>query len=417
MQLSYRASLPSVARALLLHFFGSGALMCKRLLSPALFLICASSPGQTVLNVKDPNASVVDVKLRRTDLANAQTPRLKAALSNLPACVSAPVPTPPPPGQGIPPHYLKDSHGPTDPAERVASEPYLNLQRIAAWGADRYLVTGDPAEASCVVEMLLPWARAHAMLQYNAKADRQLWYQSEWTIGSLALAISVIRAEPSLNRAERDEVISWLDQAAKKLVSEDQGPISSRNNHSFWRGLAATATGVISGDDELFKLGVSTYATAIGEIAPDGSFPLEMQRHELALHYQAFAIQPLVMIAQLAIRQGYNLFPLTENKRQLSDAVAFLSRAIADPTLVKQYASEPQEMGFDPGTTQLSWLEFWNRAEPSSTWNAHLTKPFFNSRLGGSTTLYAAPVSEESGARVPAASAPAARKPEPAGVN
>ncbi len=176
--------------------------------------------------------------------------------------------------------------------------------------------------------------------------------------------------------AERDEIIAWLHQAVEKLVSAETGPYTNRNNHAFWRGLAATATGVISNDDKLFQLGLATYATAVGEIADDGSFPLEMQRHELALHCQAFAIQPLVMIAQLALRQGYNLYPLTEDKHQLRDAVDFLNRAIADPALVKKYASEPQAMDFDPGTFQLSWLEFWLQVQPSDQWNAFLTKPF-----------------------------------------
>jgi poly(beta-D-mannuronate) lyase len=117
-----------------------------------------------------------------------------------------------------------------------------------------------------------------------------------------------------------------------------------------------------------------------------------MARHELALHYQAFAVEPLVMIAALAERQGYNIYALEQNHRTLADAVAFLNRAFADPTLVKKYASEPQDLNFTRGSTALAWLEFWSVRNPSPDWAPYLIKPFFDDRLAGSTTLYAAPV-------------------------
>jgi poly(beta-D-mannuronate) lyase len=372
--------------------------------SPLVALLFAGlaslAQAQSRLIVRDPNASFLNIPARRDALAESITnPRLQQAIAQVKSCSASPIPPPPPPGQDIPPHYLHDSHGPTNPLESLASQPYEKLQRVAALGANRYLLTGDPAEANCVLHILLPWARTHAMLNYDAKQQRQLWYECEWTIESLALSVSVIRGEPALNPAERDEVIAWLHQATKKLLDGDPGSITSRNNHFFFRGLAATAVGVISSDNQLFQYGLATYATAIGELSPDGSFPLEMARHELALHYQAFAIEPLVMIAALAERQGYNILALEQNHRTLADAVAFLNRAIADPTIVKKYASEPQQMDFTPGSTALAWLEFWNARNPYPAWAPYLTKPFFDDRLAGSTTLYAAPAQ-------PAAQAP-----------
>jgi poly(beta-D-mannuronate) lyase len=364
--------------------------------TPLLALLIASlaplAHAQAKLIVHDPNASFLNIPARRAALAeNIADPRLQQAVASIKSCSTSPIPAPPPPGQDIPPHYLHDSHGPTNPLERIASQPYEKLQRVAALGANRYLLTGDPAEAACVLHILLPWTRAHVMLNYDAKTQRQLWYESEWTIESLALSVSVIRGEPSLKPAERDEVIAWLHQATKKLLDGDPGSVTSRNNHFFFRGLASTAVGVISNDNQLFQYGLATYATAIAELSPDGSFPLEMARHELALHYQAFAIEPLVMIAALAQRQGYNIYALEQNHRTLADAVAFLNRAIADPTLVRKYASEPQDLNFTPGSTALAWVEFWNARNPSPAWAPYLTKPFFDDRLAGSTTLYAAP--------------------------
>jgi poly(beta-D-mannuronate) lyase len=371
--------------------------LCRFVLpaAAAFFTILYASVAhaQSQLNVRDPNASFLNIPARRAALAlNITDPRLQQAIAQVRSCVASPIPPPPPPGQDIPPHYLHDSHGPTNPLEQQAAQPYSNIQRAAAIGANRYLLTGDPEEARCVVKILLPWARAHVMLDYDAKNQRQLWYESEWTIESLALSVSVIRAEPSLKPSERDEVIAWLHQATRHLLAGDPGSVSSRNNHFFFRGLAATAVGVISNDNDLFHCGLTTYATALGELNPDGAFPLEMARHELALHYQAFAIEPLVMIAALAARQGYDIDSLEQHHHTLADAVSFLNRAIADPTLVKKYASEPQEQNFSPGSTMLAWLELWNARNPSQVWTPWLTKPFFDPRLAGSTTLYAASV-------------------------
>ena len=364
-----------------------------------LLLAAPVARGETALVVRDPNASFLDVQARRKALQSVQTPRLHEALANLKSCTGAPMPAPPPPWRDIPSRYKSGSHGELNPQEHVLSEPYYNVQDVAAWGANRYLVTGDPQEAVCVIHALLPWAKNKALLNYNAKDDMVVWFQFTWTVASLSLSVSVIRAEPTLNTAERDQVIAWLREAAHKAVNETRGPNSGtdRNNHFFWRGLAATAAGVISKDNELFSFGLKTYATAIGEIDSRGAFPLEMERHELALHYQAFAIEPLVMIAELARRQGIDIYGLEENNHALNDAVVFLSKAMADPTLVKKYTPETQQTDPDlqAGSQLLAWIEFWNLRSPYPSWQGILQKPFYTARLGGNTTLYVAPVDEK----------------------
>jgi poly(beta-D-mannuronate) lyase len=364
-----------------------------------LLLAAHFAHGETALTVRDPNSSFLDVQARRKALQNVQTPRVLEALASLKSCTGAPMPAPPPPGQDIPSRYMTGSHGELNPQEHTLSEPYYKVQDVAAWGANRYLVTGDPKEAACVIRALLPWANSKALLNYNAKDDMTVWFQSTWTVASLSLSVSVIRAEPTLNATERDQVIAWLRQAAHKAISETRGPNSGteRNNHFFWRGLAATAAGVISKDDELFSFGLRTYATAIGEIDSNGAFPLEMERHELALHYQAFAIEPLVMIAELSRRQGIDIYGLEKNKHSLSDAVAFLSKAMADPSQVKKYTPEIQQTSADmaPGSQLLAWVEFWNGRFDDPSLKGLLQKPFYADRLGGNTTLYVAPVDEK----------------------
>jgi poly(beta-D-mannuronate) lyase len=353
--------------------------------------------AETAFAVKDPNASFLDVAARRQALQNAQNPVLRGVLANLKGCVGTTFPAPPPHGQDIPSRYISGSHGELNPVEHQLSEPYYKIQELAAQGADKYLATGDPVEANCVIQALIPWVQDKAaLLDYNAKDDMVVWFQSTWTVASLSLSVSIIRSEPRLDAADRDRVIGWLHKAALKAVSESRGPNSgtNTNNHFFWRGLAATAAGVISGDNKLFAQGLRTYSTAIGEMDNQGAFPDEMKRHELAMHYQAFAIEPLVMIAELAYRQGVNIYPLENHGHRLSDAVNFLSRALADPSIIKKYTPEAQKIDPDmqPGNALLSWAELWAARAGDSAWQEYIEAPYFDLRLAGSTTLFAAPI-------------------------
>lgn len=372
-----------------------------------LLLVHEAACAETPFVVKDPNASFLDVAARHQALQNVQNPLLRNVLANLKGCVGSPFPAPPPHGQDIPSRYVSGSHGELNPVEHQLSEPYYKIQEIAAQGADKYLATGDLAEANCVIQALLPWAQDKAaLLDYNAKDDMVVWFQSTWTVASLSLSVSIIRSEPKLNTADRDRVIDWLHNAALKSVSESRGPSSgtNTNNHFFWRGLAATAAGVISGDNKLFTRGVRTYATAIGEMDDKGAFPDEMERHELAMHYQAFAIEPLVMIAELAYRQGINIYPLEQHGHRLSDAVNFLSRALADPSIVKKYTPEAQQIDPDlqPGNALLSWTELWTARTGDPAWQTYIDKAYFDSRLAGSTTLFAAPTAASANLSSPA---------------
>jgi poly(beta-D-mannuronate) lyase len=117
-----------------------------------------------------------------------------------------------------------------------------------------------------------------------------------------------------------------------------------------------------------------------------------MARHENAIHYQAFALQPLVMIAQFAVRQNIDLYSYSQHGHTLKDAIIFLGRAIADPTLVRQYTADPQHTDFHAG--DIAELHFYiarfgSSGLPASLINL-LQHPAADTRIGGSPTLLAA---------------------------
>jgi poly(beta-D-mannuronate) lyase len=188
-----------------------------------------------------------------------------------------------------------------------------------------------------------------------------------------------------------------MHKVTEYMLDQDPHPGDStrENNHAYWRALCATSVGILTSDDKLYRRGLAQYVRAIGQINPDGSFPLEMARHENALHYQSFALAPLVMIAELAWRQGpgpgSDLYSLRVNGHTISDAVDFLVRASANPSLIKQYASEPQTFSLFSSEKPPAWLEFWAARHPGKPWTDIITAPLVDSTIGGNATIYAAP--------------------------
>jgi poly(beta-D-mannuronate) lyase len=185
-------------------------------------------------------------------------------------------------------------------------------------------------------------------------------------------------------------VTDWLVRVARKQLAEPQGPTSCCNNHAAWRGLMATAIGVVAADDTLFSRGVAGYDAQLEQIAPDGSLPLEMARQDRALHYQNYALLPLVGIAELASRQGYDLYShRSRGGRSIHDAVGFMLAALEDPAIVARLAGAPQDLRWlQPGHRDFGWMEAYRRRFPSRAFDRHLPSAPFEPQLGGSTAVY-----------------------------
>ena len=357
----------------------------------------ATDAAITEARVRDPNASFLDVAARRADLAGATGERVKAVIKALKPCPPQPYPAPPKGRMIVPPYYLEGSHGPVNPAHAEAARPFTWFDRALTTAATRYVATGDAGEAACALKLMAEWADAGALLDYTRKESSQAWYTVEWVAAASGLALSVLRNEPSLERGQVQAVAKWLIAIARhQLAQLSPNPsatdTSARNNHAYWRGLMAASIGVAAGDDALFRLGVGTFRDAVSHLDENGAWPLEMARHERAMHYQSFGLQPLILIAELAWRQGIDLYALKINGRSIHDAVRFLLRALDDPAVVAPYAQEPQYLNsLKPGSGDFAWGQFYARRFPGSGVEKFLDGPLFNSWLGGSAAVYAAP--------------------------
>jgi len=362
------------------------------LILPASLKCVAQNDRLEKAHVIDPTASFLDVVGRRNEFKAVTNRRLRDALSDTRGCINSKRPSPPAGPMIIPPHYLTGSAGPVNPREAIAAERYYELEDAVDFGATRYLATGEHAEAACVTNLMTRWASAKALLDYTTKESSQSWFQVEWVLSSISLGYSVVQSDASIAPDQKNAVLAWMHDVAEYMLAQDHATdLTKENNHGYWRALAATSVGILTNDDTLYRRGLEQYLFAMGQMNSDGSLPMEMARHENALHYQNFALAPLAMIAELATRQGVDLYSLRVNGHTFMDGVNFLIKASTFPDVMKQYATEKQTFSLYSGDQQLAWLEFWVKRHPAPFWNTVLTKPLFDARIGGNATLYAAP--------------------------
>jgi poly(beta-D-mannuronate) lyase len=353
----------------------------------ALIFACAYASAESISN---PRASYIDIQQRHQQLAHNKDPRIALAIASLNFCTKLPIVQPPAGRMIIPPHYFSGGHGPINPAEALVTRTYNDFEHRVTAGMNQWLVTFNKDEAQCAQQQIDAWAQAGALLDYDPKESSQAWFQVEWTLCSIAISESVLVNEHSLDLTQVRRDIQWMNKVAHRTVDFDKAG-KQTNNHHYWRGLAAISTGVISSDDDLFDWGVGVYKQAIDELDQRGALPQEMARHERAIHYQSFALQPLVPLAQFAERQHVLLYQYrSPSGRTVDDAVNFLGEALANPEIIKVYTPDTQQLD-DKSSDFFSFAEFYSHhidpAQIPASILEGLKRPSFATRIGGSTTV------------------------------
>nr|WP_256515576.1 alginate lyase family protein [Alsobacter ponti] len=164
--------------------------------------------------------------------------------------------------------------------------------------ADKGLA-GDASNAVCAGHWLAAWARGGAML--GTMSSRQAGYERKWRTAGIAVAY--LKAREHVEAADRAVIEQWLDRLAD-AVEADYGRPKSRNNHYYWAGFAAAAVGTATGSARHLGYASEAFNDGLSAIAADGTLPGEMARKVRALHYNAYALAPLVLMAELAALRG-----------------------------------------------------------------------------------------------------------------
>jgi poly(beta-D-mannuronate) lyase len=270
-------------------------------------------------------------------------------------------------------YYIDKNHSVIDPALKArnvaATKPVDEFLDVVARAASAFQPAPDQKreDAQCGLTWLSSWASQHAML--GKMTTQQSFYTRKWALGGLAM--SYAKLKPAATDAQRQSIEPWLKALAEATVVHSDAYKGARNNHYYWEGLAVTAVGAVTGDERYLGWGRKVFDFAMTQVAADGSLPREMERGVKALHYHAFAVAPLVMMASI----------LDVRSPKLDQLVQFTLDGIADPSHIEKATGFVQERPEGPG----SWKVIYDRHVGAATSSA--TRPGWQPRMGGDLSL------------------------------
>jgi poly(beta-D-mannuronate) lyase len=239
--------------------------------------------------------------------------------------------------------------------QQAAAGP-THLGQYAGLAADAWQSMGSHAAAACAYSLLAAAAQADAWT--DKMPTNNSVYMQNWMLSGTAMAYLKVR-NSGAGTAEQDvQIQQWFRQLAGRVREYfDEGrkrPGSdSWNNHRYWAGLSVAAAGIANNDADAYLWGLSSYEMGIHAMQPDGSLLAEMGRGQRALHYQLYALGPLIMLAELGEANGIDLY--AERNGAIHRLVKFDVAAMKDPSLLEKRAEAKQDAGPPYAGLEIGW--------------------------------------------------------------
>lgn len=273
----------------------------------------------------------------------------------------------------------------------VAVVPLIAFETAVGRLTSAWIASGDPYHADCLAALLARAAERNAFADFEeAPAYRQARFSLEQPIIAASLGYSVIRGHLGSAPGRRRVIEDWLKRIAAGHFARSGKPDGCCRDHYYRRALYLTAVGIVTGDDQMFRTGVSAPLAALQEMNAEGALgPAILAQGREVLHNQAQALQYLTLVMTLAERQGYPLFERSLNGRTLRQAVAFLVTRLQQSQPLAGFTAEPQDLGFVDDPQYFVWAEIWLARTPDRTLRRFVEcrRPIFHRGLGGDATL------------------------------
>lgn len=282
--------------------------------------------------------------------------------------------------------YIDDKHSVIDPAlyekRKAAIKPLEDFRAEIARMASRAL-KGEREAGLCVGNWLATWAKGGALL--GRMHTHQSDYERKWALA--AFALSYHHARDFIRSEDRAEILPWFEKVAEVSSRFFDNPGRRRNNHYYWLGLAVGASGHLTGNKAHQAFMRASFEAGLSEITREGDLPQETARGIRALHYNNYALVPLVMMAEIAALHGEDWY--ARHNGALHRLAAFVLEGQRDPAPISAKAGGAQ---LPLEARAMSWLPFYERRFPErlSAYPALRKAKLWAAPLGGDLNAAAA---------------------------
>jgi poly(beta-D-mannuronate) lyase len=257
--------------------------------------------------------------------------------------------------------YYTDAHASiVDPVQKAAydkaSRNFTQFGQSVGFAADAYIDTGSRAAAACVYTLLAAAANADAWAAEQPAI--QDVYNQNWMLSGTAIPYLKVRNSGVAAPRQEAAIEAWFARVAARVRTyfdrgEGRPGTDAHNNHEYWAGLAVAAQGIACNQRDAFLWGIATYYQGVHLIQPDGSLAAEMNRAGRALHYQLYALGPLVILAELGEANGIDMYAM--NQGAIHRLVRFNIAALEDPGIIAKRTGVVQEVSDPWSGLEIGW--------------------------------------------------------------
>jgi len=238
-----------------------------------------------------------------------------------------------------------------------APDPIDALKETEGYGSDNraedfsYFVmaqggralAGDAKAKQSLIDGLLAWSKANALAK--SKESHDTYYAIKRVLLPVIVNYAIVMDD--MTQEQRAQVDAWVEPLVMRVGKYFGGDVDV-NNHRMLADSVQMAWGALKNNKDLIQQGVNRYNTALKDMRPDGTLPLETRRGSRATWYMRHALTSLVVIAEIAhTAAGEDLYAQTYEKRSLDTMMSAFLDAIGTPLFVLPYAAE----NYIPGTS------------------------------------------------------------------
>jgi poly(beta-D-mannuronate) lyase len=257
-------------------------------------------------------------------------------------------------------YYTDKHHSVIDPKALAAfnqtTEGATHLGQYATRAADAWMTESSRAAAACIYSLLEAAAKADAW--DGRMPDNNGVYLQNWMLSGAAVAYLKVRDSHVGTPAQEVEIQRWFRFVAARVREYFDAQFGrpgsdAWNNHMYWAGLAVAAQGIADNDQDGFIWGMRAYRMGIDAIQPDGSLSAEMARGQMALHYQLYALAPLIMLVEFGEANGIDTYAMKDGA--IHRLVQFDITAMKDSSTLAQRTGVEQKVSAAYSGLEIGW--------------------------------------------------------------